>query len=46
LSFSPDADVCELVWRHEGALKAFSPKLDALIVARAETVIAASGGMV
>jgi len=46
LSFSPDADVCELVWRDEGAVKAFSPKLDALIVARAETVIAASGGMI
>jgi hypothetical protein len=29
LRFSLDADVCELVWRHEGARKAFSPKLEA-----------------
>jgi hypothetical protein len=42
LSFSPDGDVCELVWRDEGALKAFSPKLDALIVARADNMIAVS----
>jgi len=42
LSFSLDADVCELVWRHEGALKAFSPKLDALIVAGADAAVAMS----